>query len=125
MKVLVVEDCGATQVSLEAFFRLQGCWTDHAGNGEAALTRLSVSRPDAIVTDHLMPGKTGVELIQELRSRKEFDNIPIALLSAVPADDWQIVLSMLGDAPRVRFFAKPVDPHAILAWLRDEVGKLP
>jgi signal transduction histidine kinase len=39
--------------------------------------------PDLIITDHLLPGITGKELVQKLRAIPAFEEVPIILLTAV------------------------------------------
>lgn len=119
MKILVVEDRGETQACLEAYLTMNGCVTDHAGNGEGALTRLPLFLPDAVITDHIMPGKSGVELVLEMRATPAYAEIPVAIVSGIPESDIPILLAMVHGCSSVKVFAKPVDPAAILQWLRE------
>jgi two-component system phosphate regulon response regulator PhoB len=48
-----------------------------------ALMAIQTRRPDLLVTDFQMPGMTGVELAQRLRSDDATAAIPIILLTAV------------------------------------------
>lgn len=50
---------------------------DTAEDGEQALRVVLRSRPDLVVTDLLMPGVDGVELVQTLRSIPSTATIPI------------------------------------------------
>lgn len=53
--------------------------------------------PDILVTDHLMPGKTGTELAQEVRGR--LPGVPVLIVSGYAEVD--------GIAPNLPRFTKP------------------
>lgn len=53
-----------------------------AENGLKGKQQLSVSKPDIIISDIMMPEMNGFEFAQWMRSVPEFKNIPIILLSA-------------------------------------------
>jgi len=52
----------------------------------AALTLLAGERPDVFLLDINMPGVSGIDLLEFLRSRKDFKNIPVVMLSTEVAD---------------------------------------
>ena len=53
-----------------------------AQDGNTLLELLSgIDRPYAIVLDLNMPGKSGKQCLVEIRSRKEFEGVPIIILS--------------------------------------------
>jgi signal transduction histidine kinase len=57
-----------------------------ASNGAEGVQTARALRPDLIVSDVMMPEKTGVEMVTELRSESEFDGTPVVFLTA-KADD--------------------------------------
>jgi DNA-binding response OmpR family regulator len=68
---------------------------------EAALTS---STPEAIVLDVMLPGKSGLEFLTELRARR--DSIPVVVVSAwQSAEDQRTALKAGADA----FIGKPFD----------------
>jgi len=62
-----------------------------ARDGREAVKFNRIERPALILMDIQMPGMNGLEAIQEIRSDKKFDNIPIIALTA---------LAMAGDQER-------------------------
>ena len=56
--------------------------TIRASDGEEALSLALHHRPDACVLDVVMPGRTGLEIIEVLRDTDETTDIPILLLTA-------------------------------------------
>ena len=63
---------------------------DTAGNGEQALRVVLKNRPDLVVTDLLMPGVDGVELVQTLRSTPSTATIPILMTSGMAPDELRL-----------------------------------
>lgn len=53
-----------------------------AGNLDEALTTIGEHRVDALILDvRLGHGPTGIDLLQMIRARREFDNAPILILT--------------------------------------------
>jgi two-component system, sensor histidine kinase and response regulator len=53
-----------------------------AHNGEEALLLAHTERPDLVVSDHMMPRRTGVQLLRALRSDPQFSSVPFLLVSS-------------------------------------------
>ena len=60
---------------------------DTARDGEEALRAVLRNRPDLVVTDLLMPGVDGVELVQTLRNTPSTATIPILMTSGLAPDE--------------------------------------
>ncbi len=54
-----------------------------AFNGKEGFEKAQVYLPDLIISDIMMPGKTGIELVSELKSSLKTSHIPIILLTAL------------------------------------------
>ena len=68
--VLVADDDPTQRRLIQAVLEREGFTVAHAESGEAALALLdSGVRPKVLVTDHLMPGLTGVELARQVQNR--------------------------------------------------------
>ncbi|NJM11406.1 MAG: response regulator [Synechococcaceae cyanobacterium SM1_2_3] len=66
-RVLVVDDEQSIRRTFDAFLRGAGYTVETAENVEAARSLLEQGCFDIVVTDILMPGVTGVELLKTLR----------------------------------------------------------
>ena len=82
MTVLVVDDSATMLMSLKATLTMNGFEVETAGNGQAALDRLSSGlKPNLILTDINMPVMGGMELIGKVRALPGFRFIPILTLT--------------------------------------------
>ena len=65
------------------------------------------SKPEAIVLDVMLPGRSGLEFLAELRAKGRNESIPVVVVSAwQSADDQRTALNAGADA----FVGKPFDP---------------
>jgi DNA-binding response OmpR family regulator len=85
-KILMVEDTPHLSEEIADILRLEGYRVTIAHNGQRALELLPGSNPDLIITDLLMPGMDGFELIQQVRSMASFKSVPILIFSAKSSD---------------------------------------
>jgi DNA-binding NtrC family response regulator len=64
-QVLVVDDEEDLRKAIVDILTLDGFEVDQAGSAEEAAEKLSQIAYDVLITDHNLPGKTGVELLEE------------------------------------------------------------
>ena len=111
--VLIAED---EEAMLEIFGDIVedlGHRTMRAHNGEEALLLARTEPPDLVVSDHMMPRRTGVQLLRALRSEPELATIPFVLLSAARPQGLEEA-----DA----FLPKPVDVSTFEAAVHNALG---
>lgn len=82
LKVLVVDDEIHIVQVVAIKLRNNGFDVITCENGAQALELASNENPDIIVTDFQMPVMTGLELVENLRSRPATADIPVVLLTA-------------------------------------------
>ena len=86
-----------------------------ASNGNEAMECLTVSAPDIVISDVMMPFKDGYELCSEIKASPEFCHLPVILLTAKADMDGQILGMEKGaDA----YLKKPFDPELLFAVIR-------
>jgi CheY-like chemotaxis protein len=66
--ILVVEDDDFVRGSIVDSLQALGHRVSQAENGSAALARVASEQPDLMITDYMMPGMTGVELVKRVRA---------------------------------------------------------
>ena len=81
-KILVVDDEIYIVHILDFSLGMEGYEVVTALDGEAALEKVKVEKPDLIVLDIMMPKLDGYETCKILKTDPETKNIPVILLSA-------------------------------------------
>lgn len=78
--ILIVEDDRALRDGLALNLRLEGYDVRTASDGHEGMRMAFENHPDLIVLDIMMPGFTGLDILEELRRRGE--RVPVLILSA-------------------------------------------
>ena len=109
MSVLLVDDDEAVRHSTADMLRQGGHQVSEAGGVDEALALLAAKPAiDVVVTDYLMPGRTGADLIRALR--KDADPLPVLLITGY--------INTSGDVPvDVPKLAKPYRSEELLSAL--------
>src|SRR5437773_11985971 len=68
-QVLVVDDEEDLRKAIVEILTLDGFEVEQASSAEEAAEKLSQTPYDVLITDHNLPGKTGVELLEETLAR--------------------------------------------------------
>jgi len=92
-RILVVEDDDAVRASVADSLQALGHQVTQAASGAAALEQLERERPDLMITDYLMPGMTGAELMQ--RTRRRFPQLPMIIATGYA--DMKAIEEVIGD----------------------------
>lgn len=82
-KVLVADDSIAVRKVAERLLTEAGLGVTLAANGEEALAYLSKERPDVIVSDVIMPDKSGYEVCAFVRGNAMLATTPVLLISGI------------------------------------------
>ena len=81
MRILLVEDESMLANLIARGLSSEGWTVEHVGNAECACVRLREEKFDVLVLDRMLPGMSGVELCELLRTEKNY--IPILMLTAL------------------------------------------
>jgi len=82
-KILIVEDDNFVAEVYLAKLTEMGYEAILAQNGEEGLAALKKDKIDLILLDILMPIMNGMEMLEEIKKREEWKNIPVILLTNV------------------------------------------
>lgn len=111
-KILIVDDEPDILEFLQYNLRKEGYQVVTASDGVQAIKVAAQEKPDLILLDIMMPEMDGVETCRLLRSKNEFDDTPIAFLTARDEDFSQIAaLDVGGDD----YITKPIKPRVLLS----------
>jgi two-component system NtrC family response regulator len=79
-RILVVDDDQSLRWVTQAQLQQSGYQVDAAANAKEALDRIRDAPPDLVITDLMMPGMSGVELLRNIRA--EYPEIIVILVTA-------------------------------------------
>jgi CheY-like chemotaxis protein len=86
-RILVVEDEPDVRNFLAACIEDAGFQVDTAVDGQQALEKLLAHPPDLMTLDMVMPRKSGIDLMRQLRGMERFARLPVIIITAHAYDD--------------------------------------
>jgi CheY-like chemotaxis protein len=86
-KVLIADDSIAVRKVAERLLTEAGLGVVLAANGEEALAYLAKETPDLVVSDVIMPDKSGYEVCAFVRAQRALANTPVLLISGIVNDE--------------------------------------
>ena len=98
-KILVIEDSADIREALQEGLTEEGYSTRAVGDGDEALRVFYEFQPDLVLLDVLLPGTTGFDLCERIRS---MSNVPVIILSGL-ADERE----------KIRAFEKGADDYVV------------
>jgi DNA-binding NtrC family response regulator len=78
--VLVADDDRMCRDSIQKVLEREGYQVEGVADVDSALAALSTAKFDLVVCDYRMPGKSGLDLLEELK--RHDSNIPVLMMSA-------------------------------------------
>src|SRR6185503_3269181 len=104
MRIMFAEDDRQLRTSIARGLREASYTVDQAATGPQALALAAADEYDAIILDVLLPGKSGIQVCQEVRERGK--RVPILMLTALDGVDQRIAGL---DAGADDYLTKPFD----------------
>ena len=108
--IIVVEDDAHIRLGLCDALRAEGYEVSDCRDGSEAGPRIKQGKPDLVILDVMLPGKSGFDLCREIRAGK--DRVPILMLSAKGQEIDKVVGLELGADDYV---TKPFSLRELLA----------
>jgi CheY-like chemotaxis protein len=125
--ILVVDDEEDVREYFAMALEDAGFDVQRAENGNVALERIKEKTPDFISLDLVMPEKSGIKLLYELRQNKEWKRIPFVVVTAHARDDAgrgdleEILSERTFSGPKM-YLEKPVEAEHYVAFICEQVG---
>jgi class 3 adenylate cyclase/CheY-like chemotaxis protein len=114
-KILVVDDTPANVKLLTDLLTVKGYQVVTATSGEEALARVAAERPDLVLCDVVMPGMSGYEVCQKIRSDAKNGILPVVMVTALDPSGERIKGLEAGADD---FLTKPINLPELLARVR-------
>lgn len=116
-RILIVDDEANIRELFEDELTDAGYAVVTADSAEDGMSKMSFGAPDLLVLDVRMPGKTGLEMLEEIR--KTFPDLPVIVCSALRGlhEDYTVWENKVS-----AFLNKPVDMRDLRAKVEEAIG---
>ena len=118
-KIMVVEDDPHVLRQIAFALEHEGYSVTTATAGDDALRQLMRERPDLLITDVMMPGLDGYDLVDQLRRDESLCDLPVIMVTARTADE---DISKGFSSGTDIYIEKPFKPAELVAFVRRFVG---
>lgn len=114
-RVLLIEDEPHIAEAIRYILARDGWAVASHGEGASAVEVIRREAPDVVVLDIMLPGRSGYDILEEMRADPALAGLPVLVLSARGAGEARPAVEAAGAA---RFIAKPFANADIVAALR-------
>lgn len=119
-KILCIEDENDLRNDIVAELSEEGFEVIEAANGQQGLEAILNHRPDLILCDIMMPGMTGIQLLETVRERRIDPSVPFIFITALNDKEHINATKQLGAACCIM---KPVDFKSLTETIRSSLTK--
>lgn len=110
LKILIAEDDVLMVKILEFILKKEGYQVTSCKDGLSAIEKIPVLIPDLIITDIMLPFRSGLEIIGY--SKENFEHIPVIVVSSLGEEESTVVEAFNLGADD--FVSKPFNPSELL-----------
>jgi DNA-binding response OmpR family regulator len=114
-KILAVDDEPDVLTLVQLLLEGAGFDVVTAKDGPEGFSKAIQFHPDLALIDVVMPGMTGIELLEKMKSEKQTQTIPVVVFTVL---DREVDRRMALDLDAVDFITKPRDPQEILSFVK-------
>ena len=114
-RVLLIED-EPNIIEAISFLLSRDGWTVHThSDGETAMEKVTQSAPELIILDVMLPGRSGYDILRDLRGAPATANVPVMMLTARGQARDRELAESLG---ATQFMTKPFSNAEVLDSVR-------
>ena len=110
--VLVIEDEEKLRLVLQKYIEAEGYTAELVADGSHAVEAVRSNKPDIILLDIMLPGKSGIDICKEVR---QFSQVPIIMITA-KVEEIDILLGLELGADD--YICKPFSPRQVIARVK-------
>lgn len=114
--VLLIEDEPNIIEAIRFLLTREGWKVDSHTHGADAIEVVQQTKPDLLILDVMLPGKSGMDILHELRALPEYQNLPVLMLTARGQMRDRDMAERAGAS---RFMTKPFSNIEVLDAVRD------
>ncbi|WP_375176079.1 response regulator transcription factor [Pseudooceanicola sp.] len=116
--VLLIEDEPNIIEAISFILSRDGWRVATHSNGVDAVGAVGARKPDLVILDVMLPGRSGYDILRELRAAEATADLPVLMLTARGQSKDREMAETLGAS---RFMAKPFSNAEVLEAVRDLV----
>jgi cyclic di-GMP phosphodiesterase len=113
--ILVIDDDEQIRGLIVSLLRPLGHLVAQAGSVEEALEKIAQATPDLILVDMQLPGRTGFDILTEIRADARTRLVPVVMITGVATHETKLKAIQAGVTD---FIAKPFSPEELAARVR-------
>ncbi|HDR27126.1 response regulator transcription factor [Rhodovulum sp.] len=117
--VLLIEDEPNIIEAIRFILSREGWRVDTHADGSTAYDRVSAIRPDIVILDVMLPGRSGFDILRDIRADTGLNGLPVLMLTAKGQVKDREMAERIGAS---RFMAKPFSNTEVLALVRELTG---
>ena len=127
-KILIIDDDPDVVLFLSTMLKDQGYGTVDARNGQEGIEKAKEELPDLILLDLMMPQKSGISLLSDLKKDADLKKIPVIMVTGVSGETGIDLESFFqrsstvgendGEMRPQGLIEKPVDPEKLLRLVK-------
>ncbi len=114
-RVLIVEDEPSIAELIAINLTHSGFTVERALQADEAMRMMKSHRPDVMILDWMLPGKSGVQFAKELRGHPDFQFLPVLMLTAKVSENDKVQGL---DSGADDYLTKPFSPKELIARVR-------
>lgn len=114
--VLLIEDEANISEAIRFLLTREGWNVDTHADGSDAVELIRAARPDLVILDVMLPGKSGMDILRELRESDGLRDLPVLMLTARGQSRDREMAKKAGVS---RFMTKPFSNAEVLTAVRD------
>ncbi|MGI9388953.1 MAG: response regulator transcription factor [Boseongicola sp.] len=118
--VLLIEDEPNIIEAIRFILSRDGWRVDTHSDGATAMEAICARSPDLIVLDVMLPNRSGYDILNDLRSKPEYRDLPVLMLTARGQKKDRELAEKLGAS---RFMTKPFSNAVVLETVRELVSQ--
>jgi len=119
-RVIIVEDEPNISASLTFILNRAGYAVKCVDDGNEALFEIQNEHPDVVILDVMLPNRSGLEILRDIRSAPAISKMPVLMLSAKGQTKDREVAAQTGAD---HYMVKPFSNSEVLAKVNELAGK--
>ena len=119
-RVIIVEDEPNISASLTFILNRAGYTVKCVDDGNEALFEIQNDHPDVVILDVMLPNRSGLEILRDIRSAPAISKMPVLMLSAKGQTKDREVAAQTGAD---HYMVKPFSNSEVLAKVNELAGQ--